>query len=81
MVDKIVYDVDLAIDVKLLVSTNRDVTFDDPILKDRLKNADDDAFIRVGKRLGSLHIFSLDIVDMNFLSKIFGGDDDQDTTS
>ena len=82
MSDKIIYDVDLASDIKVLVATNRDVTFDDPNLKDKLRTIDDDAFLRVGKKIASLKIVSLDVIDDSFLKKIFSsGNNDQDYTS
>tara|TARA_Y100000034_G_C6575552_1_gene249568 strand:+ start:126 stop:383 length:258 start_codon:yes stop_codon:yes gene_type:complete len=81
MVDKIVYDVDLAKDVKSWIANNRDVTWDDDSLKPMLKNIADDAVLRVGKVIGSLRITSIDLVDDCFLAKIFNGSSDTDGQS
>lgn len=71
--DKLVYDVDLASDVKLLASMNPDVTFLNGDLKKRLYNdISDDCLVRVGKIIGSLKITSIDVIDSKFLGKVFG---------
>ena len=72
MTDKLVYDVDLAKDVKLLASVNPDVTFIDNTLKNKLfDNIKDNDLVRVGKSIGSLKIVSIDVLDKKFLGEIF----------
>jgi len=66
MVD-IIYDVDLGIDVKAFVLNNIDsVTFDDANIKKNILDSDDDTLLRVGKKIDSMHVVSLDIVDADF---------------
>ena len=72
--DKLIYDVDLASDVKLLASMNPDVEFLDNNLKKRLFNdIDGNSLVRVGKVIGSLKIVSIDVIDSTFLGKVFEG--------
>ncbi len=70
MTDKVVYDVDLIRDVKLLLVSNRDVTIGDDTLRSKIKSLDDDTLVRVGKKLGSLIIVSVDVVDDAFLKAV-----------
>ena len=72
--DKVVYDVDLASDVKLLATTNADVTFvDDGVKKKLFDIKDNNSLLRVGKSIGSLKIISIDVMDTSFLKKVFTG--------
>lgn len=68
MVD-VIYDVDVASDVKdFLLSNAGDVTFDKPQLKTDILGANNDTLIRVGRVIDSpTMIVSVDVVDAAFL--------------
>ena len=70
MADKIVYDVDLIRDVKLLLVSNTDVTVSDNALRNKIKSLGGDVLVRVGKKLGSLVIVSVDVIDDTFLNAV-----------
>lgn len=74
--DKIIYDVDLVADVKSLVAMNSDISWADDKLKDKLLTLGEDDLVRVGKKIGSLKIMSIDLIDNDFLIKVFGGESD-----
>lgn len=64
----IIYDVDLASDVKdFIVSNDDDVSFSDSTLKSKIMSMDNDKLIRLGKIINSpTKIVSVDIVDSAF---------------
>lgn len=67
----IIYDVDLATDVKSFVVSNwNNILFDNSKLKDAIMKADNDDLLRVGKIINSpMKIVSVDIVDANFFKR------------
>lgn len=80
--EKLIYDVDLARDVKSFVVSNSDVTFTNATLKDKLFSIDDSILVRVGKIIGSLKVNSVDIVNKDFLKRVFwGNNSDNDEIS
>jgi len=86
MDDKTVYDVDAATDVKSLLM-HPDVVFDPTSLKDKIRGLSDSSIVRVGKIIGSLKVVSVDVIDDDFLSRVFtnamnaGDTDDKDCAS
>ena len=70
MSDTILMDIDLAKDIKDIISYGN-VLFDSPALKDKILAADNDTFLRITKKIGSdTTILNVDIVDDDFLAKI-----------
>jgi hypothetical protein len=67
----IIYDVDLAIDVKSFVLNNLDnISWKKDSLKDDIINSNDDDLIRIGKTINSpLMVVSVDKVDATFFKK------------
>jgi hypothetical protein len=67
----IIYDVDLALDIKSFIINNLDVVeFSNPTLKDKILNSGDDILLRIGKTINSLtKIVSVDVVDANFFKE------------
>ncbi|MDP3729019.1 MAG: hypothetical protein Q8R18_06245 [bacterium] len=81
MADKIIFDVDLASDVKSLFSSDKDITFTDLRIKDTVFNLDDDVLVRVGKSISSLKIISIDIIDVDYLKTVLGGEDSDESST
>jgi hypothetical protein len=74
MADTIFNVVDLAMNFKKFVSVNP-VAFDSPSLRDDILNADDNAFLRVKKKIGSATtILAVDKVDDAFVNKAVLGE-------
>ena len=67
----VIYDVDLASDMKSFILNNSDdVSFDSPTLKKNIIDSNDDDLLRVGKTIDSpIRIVSVDIVDATFFKK------------
>ena len=69
--DIIVYDVDIAGNLKHLISVNKDIAFDDTKLRTRIWDIPNNDLVRVGKSISSIKIISVDIIDDNFMKGIF----------
>lgn len=68
MINNIIYDVDLAADIKAFVLNNlSDIKFNGDDVKNSILNADDKDLLRIGKTINSpIRIVSVDIVDSKF---------------
>ncbi len=71
MDDKIIYDVDLANDVKAFVFLNLDdINFNNLDLRDVILKSKDDDLLRIGKTINSpITIVSVELVDADFFRK------------
>lgn len=67
----VIFDVDLAKDVKAFMVNNDDVVFNPINLKDAILNTDDNDILRVGKCISSHIIVSVSKIDDDFLKKLF----------
>ena len=67
MAPTLVYDVDLACDVKDLLVRNSDVSVE-PALRSRILAFSDNTLLRVTKSLSSLKILNVDVIDDSYLS-------------
>lgn len=75
MVDSIIYDVDIASDVKSFILSNLDfIDFSSDDLKNKVLRANDNDLLRIGKTINSpIKIVSVDTVNAKFFkSHLFG---------
>ena len=69
--DIVVYDVDISGNLKHLISVNKDITFDNPKLRDKIWGIPDGDLVRVGKSISSIKIVSVDVINDKFMKEIF----------
>lgn len=69
--DITVFDVDISGNLKHLISVNKDITFGDNSIRDKIWAIPDKDLVRVGKSISSIKIVSVDVVDDNFMKDVF----------
>lgn len=70
--ENVIYDVELARDLKALLRVNEDIEYADISLKDKIWTIPENDLVRIGKSISSLKIVSVDIINDDFLRTIFG---------
>ena len=69
--DIVVFDVDISGNLKHLISVNKDITFGDNSLKDKIWAIPNKDLVRVGKSISSIKIVSVDVIDDTFMKNVF----------
>lgn len=66
----VIYDMDVAIDVKSFLMSNLDnLSFKDIALKAKILDADNNVLLRIGRVINSHTIVSVDIIDDTFFKE------------
>ena len=66
-----VYDVEISGNLKHLISVNKDITFGDEFIRNKIWSIPDSDLVRVGKSISSIKIVSVDIIDDKFMKDVF----------